>query len=288
MAARLPVVRTFTGLRSTVQGWRLRGQSIALVPTMGSLHEGHLALVQLARKSASRVVVSIFVNPTQFDPTEDFGAYPRDEAGDWEKLSAARADLLYAPPLSEIYPDDFATRVEVAEVSQGLCGASRPHHFAGVTTVVTKLFLQCLPDFAVFGEKDYQQLLVIRQLVRDLNFPISIIGAPIMRDKDGLALSSRNAYLSGQHRLMTAPQLYLTLKDMAADLASGRELASTIAAGRERLEQAGFRVDYLEVRRADNLMPFDDGIDAPARVLAAVYLGKTRLIDNMPVAAKDR
>ncbi len=283
MAAKLPVVRSVAGLRSTVQGWRLRGQSIALVPTMGSLHEGHLALVQLARKIASRVVVSIFVNPTQFGPNEDFGAYPRDEAGDWEKLAGARADLLYAPPLSEIYPDDFATRVEVAEVSQGLCGASRPHHFAGVTTVVTKLFLQCLPDFAVFGEKDYQQLLVIRQLVKDLNFPISIIGAPISRDKDGLALSSRNAYLSEQHRLMVAPQLNLTLKDMAAELANGRDLASTIASGRERLEQAGFKLDYLEVRRADNLVPFDDEINAPARILAAVYLGKTRLIDNMPV-----
>ncbi|MDZ4792316.1 MAG: pantoate--beta-alanine ligase [Hyphomicrobiales bacterium] len=288
MAVRLPVARSVEALRRTVQGWRLKGQSIALVPTMGSLHEGHLALVQLARKSASRVVVSIFVNPTQFGPNEDFGAYPRDEASDWEKLSIAKADLLYAPPLSEIYADDFATRVEVAGVSQGLCGASRPHHFAGVATVVTKLFMQCLPDSAVFGEKDYQQLLVIRQLVKDLNLPISVIGAPIMRDKDGLALSSRNAYLSEQHRLMTAPQLNLTLKDMAADLASGRDLASTIANGRERLEQAGFKLDYLEVRRADNLTPFDDEIDAPARVLAAVYLGKTRLIDNMPVPVNER
>lgn len=286
MSFRLPVVRSISALRNTVQNWRLRGKTVALVPTMGSLHDGHTSLIKLARKHASRVVLSVFVNPTQFGPNEDFGAYPRDEEGDWRKAGAARADLFYAPPVSEIYPDDFSTRVEVAEITQGLCGASRPHHFAGVTTVVTKLFLQCLPDYAVFGEKDYQQLLVIRRLVKDLNFPVEILAAPILREADGLAMSSRNAYLSEQHRLMAAPQLYLVLKDMAADLGEGREIEETVIMGRARLESAGFRVDYLEVRHAETLLPFDHGIDGPARVLAAVYLGKTRLIDNMPVTVK--
>ncbi|MDX2264488.1 MAG: pantoate--beta-alanine ligase [Hyphomicrobiales bacterium] len=282
MAAKLPVARTVSGLRAAVQGWRLRGASIALVPTMGALHAGHLSLVALARKHASKVVVSTFVNPTQFGPTEDFSAYPRDEQGDWEKLAAAKADLLYAPPLSEMYPDDFATRVEVAEVSQGLCGASRPHHFAGVTTIVAKLFLQCLPDVAVFGEKDYQQLLVVRRMTKDLNFPIAVLGGPIMREADGLAMSSRNAYLAPPQRKI-APVLHETLVAVAADLGAGRDMAATLAAGRERLSEAGFKVDYLEARHAETLHPFDGEIDGPARVFGAVYLGKTRLIDNEPV-----
>ncbi len=195
MATRLPVVRTLRELRAAVRGWRRKGNTIALVPTMGALHPGHLSLVKLARKRANRVVVSIFVNPTQFGPNEDFEAYPRDEQGDWQRLGEAKADLLYAPAVSEIYPDDFSTRVEVIGITSGLEGASRPRHFAGVTTVVTKLFLQCLPDFAVFGEKDFQQLLVIRQLVKDLDMPITIVSAPTLREDDGLALSSRNAYL---------------------------------------------------------------------------------------------
>jgi pantoate--beta-alanine ligase len=286
MAARLPVTRTVASLRSAVQGWRTRGASIALVPTMGSLHDGHLSMVALARKHATRVVVSVFVNPTQFGPNEDFTTYPRDEAGDWEKLSKGKADLLYMPDIDEMYPGDFSTRVEVAEVSQGLCGASRPHHFAGVATVVTKLFLQCLPDVAVFGEKDYQQLLVVRQLVKDLNIPVNVMGAPIVREADGLAMSSRNARLSEQDRLMTAPQLNLVLRDVSAELGRGFPLEAALNRGRARLEDAGFKVDYLEVRRADNLQRFDDEIDATARLLAAVYLGKVRLIDNMAVPAR--
>ncbi len=288
MSARLPIVRNVKLLRDTVQAWRLRGKTIALVPTMGSLHEGHLSLVRLARKYANRVVVSVFVNPTQFGPAEDFAAYPRDEEGDWRKLASAKADLMYAPPVSEVYPDDFATRVEVAEITQTLEGVSRPHHFAGVTTVVTKLFLQCLPDYAIFGEKDYQQLLVIRRLVKDLDLPIEIIGAPVVREADGLAMSSRNAYLSEAQRLNVAPQLNLVLKDVAAELAAGAYIDETLEHGRARLEAAGFKVDYLDVRRAEDLTHFEGEIDAPARVLAAVYLGQTRLIDNMPVPERRR
>lgn len=283
MASRLPVANTVRGLRKIVQDWRRRGKSIALVPTMGALHDGHLALVKLARKHANRVVVSIFVNPTQFAPHEDLSAYPRDEEGDWEKLNRARADLLYAPAPAEVYPADFATRVEVAGVSQPLEGVSRPHHFGGVATVVTKLFMQCLPDVAIFGEKDYQQLLVIRRLARDLNFPIEIIGAPVVREPSGLAMSSRNAYLTDEHRLKIAPELNRILKDVAAGLVSGRSIPEMVAMGYERLEAAGFRVDYLEVRHAETLLPFDGDIDAPARVLAAAVLGKTRLIDNVAV-----
>jgi pantoate--beta-alanine ligase len=284
MASRLPIVRHHLELRAVVQGWRRAGKSIALVPTMGSLHEGHLSLVRLAKKHAKRVVVSLFVNPTQFGPMEDFAAYPRNEQGDWEKLTGVRTDLLYAPPPEQMYPDDFSTRVEVVGLTAGLEGASRPHHFAGVTTVVTKLFLQCLPDFALFGEKDYQQLQVITQLVRDLNFPIRIIGGPTMRAPDGLALSSRNAYLTPAERSL-APHFYGVLKDVANDIATGRPVHEAVFIGRDRLEGAGFRVDYLEAREADTLLPVEPPVRLPIRVLGAVFLGKVRLLDNVPVVA---
>lgn len=282
MRLRLPVARTVEEVRNIVRSWRRRGKRIALVPTMGALHEGHLSLVHLARKHADRTIVSIFVNPTQFGPGEDFDEYPRDEYGDRQKLARVGADLIYAPSLLEMYPEDFATRVEVAEITQGLCGSSRPHHFAGVTTIVTKLFLQCLPDVAVFGEKDYQQLLVIKRMVADLNFPIEIISGPIVREKDGLAMSSRNLNLSESERA-AAPQLFRIIHDMAVDLASGRDIESTIQAGSMRLRGAGFKLDYLEVRSADRLIPLEGTVDRPARVFAAVYLGTTRLIDNVPV-----
>lgn len=282
MIGGLPVVRTLQSLRATVKKWRRKGHRIALVPTMGALHEGHLSLIQIARKKASRVIVSVFVNPTQFGPNEDYDAYPRDEASDWEKIAKAKAHLLYTPSVSAIYPDDFSTRVEVIGLTSGLEGASRPRHFAGVTTVVTKLFLQCLPDIAVFGEKDYQQLLIIRQLVRDLDLPIDIVGGAIIREKDGLAMSSRNAHLD-EHTRPIAPRFYGVLCEIAKDLGEGRPIQEVTFLGRDWLEGAGFKVDYLEVRDAENFMPVDNTVTVPSRLLGAVYLGPVRLIDNVPV-----
>lgn len=283
MVRRLPIARTLRNLRATVKSWRRRGHRIALVPTMGSLHDGHISLIDIARKKASRVIVSIFVNPTQFGPNEDFDAYPRDENGDWQKVVQAKGNLIYAPPVATIYPDDFSTRVEVIGITSGLEGASRPRHFAGVTTVVTKLFLQCLPDFAVFGEKDYQQLLTVRQLTRDLDLPIEILGGPIVREHDGLALSSRNVYLDDHARAL-APRFYAFLGEVAKDLADGRPIHEATFLGRDWLEGAGFKVDYLEVRDAANLMPVGQTVIGPSRLLGAVYLGSIRLIDNIPVS----
>lgn len=284
MAAKLPIVRTVADLRNTVQGWRRRGRTIALVPTMGALHDGHISLVRAAKKLASRVVVSIFVNPTQFGPKEDYAAYPRNEQHDWEKLAAAKADLLYAPSVNTMYPEDFSTRVEVIGLTARLEGASRPHHFSGVTTVVTKLFMHCLPDVALFGEKDYQQLLVIQQMARDLDLPIRVLGEPTVREADGLALSSRNAYLSAAERPL-APRLHAVLQEVSRDLSAGRPIHEAIFLGLDWLAGAGLRVDYLELRDAHTLMPLEDThVTAPARLLAAVFLGKTRLIDNVPVA----
>ncbi len=281
MSTKLPVIHYTAELRRLVQQWRRRGK-IALVPTMGGLHEGHLSLVRLAKQHASRVIVSVFVNPTQFAPHEDYDNYPRNEERDWHKLLSVQADAMYAPDAHEIYPADFATRVEVAGVAQTLEGLARPHFFSGVTTVVTKLFLQSLPDIAIFGEKDYQQLLVIKQLVRDLNFPIAIVPAPIVREADGLAMSSRNVYLDAEERAI-APQLYAVLVDMAQDLAAGRAVEETVDKGVGRLESVGFRVDYLEVRDAELLMPTGSTVEKPARLLAAAYLGKVRLIDNIAI-----
>jgi pantoate--beta-alanine ligase len=282
MARLPPVVRTTKELRETVRRWRNGGRTIALVPTMGSLHEGHLSLVRLAKKRAKRVVVSIFVNPTQFGPNEDFDAYPRDEVGDLEKLASAKADLVYAPPVTEIYPDDFSTRVEVIGLTSGLEGASRPRHFAGVTTVVAKLFLQSLPDIAVFGEKDYQQLLVVRQMARDLDMPIQVIGGEVVREPNGLAMSSRNLYLKAAEREL-APRFHSVLDEVAKDLSEGRPVHEATFLGRDWLEGAGFKVDYLEVRTANALTPVGQHVVEPARLLGAVYLGRVRLIDNVPV-----
>lgn len=282
MSVKLPVIRFASELRKLVQQWRRKGHRVALVPTMGGLHEGHLSLVRIARKNANRVVVSTFVNPTQFAPHEDYDTYPANEERDWHKLVSAQADAMYAPDVREIYADDFSTRVEVAGITQTLEGVSRPHFFSGVTTVVTKLFLQCLPDLAVFGEKDYQQLLVVKRLVRDLHFPIAIVSGPVIRESDGLAMSSRNVYLSSEERAL-APQLYTVLRDMSLDLSAGREIEDTMQHGLLRLEHAGFVIDYVELRDADTLMPVEDTIQRPARLLAAIYLGKVRLIDNVPV-----
>ena len=281
-----PIVRTVGDLRARIAKWRKAGERIALVPTMGALHQGHLSLATLAKKQADRAVVSIFVNPIQFGPREDFNLYPRDEAGDLQKLAGAGADLVFAPDLGEMYPPGFSTRVNVGDLTEDLCGAARPNHFDGVATVVTKLLLQCAPDIAIFGEKDYQQLLVIKLLVRDLNIPVEIVGAPIVRESDGLALSSRNAYLSPAERKI-APLLHRTIVEIAADLANGRGADDAAEAARFKLEAAGFRVNYVAVRHPDTLNPLHGPVKQ-ARVLAAAFLGKTRLIDNVPVRATNR
>ena len=274
------LVRTIQDLRKRLAAWRKAGESVALVPTMGALHEGHLSLVTLAKSKADRVVVSIFVNPIQFGPREDFGTYPRDEAGDLKKLGDAGVDLVFAPEAAEMYPEGFKTLIKIGDLTEGLCGAARPNHFDGVATVVAKLLMQCGPDIAIFGEKDYQQLLVVKQLVRDLNIPVEIVGAPIVREADGLALSSRNVYLSPEQRKI-APLLHQTISGVAADLTQGRGCDDAVVAARFKLDAAGFRVDYVAVRDPDTLKPLS-GLVKRARVLAAAYLGKTRLIDNVP------
>jgi pantoate--beta-alanine ligase len=282
MARRIATTRTVQDLRRRIATWRRSGKTVALVPTMGALHAGHLSLISAARKEAERVIVSIFVNPSQFGPQEDFNAYPRSEVDDATRLSRTRANLLYAPTAEEMYPPGFATKVSIGGITEDLCGPHRPHHFEGVATVVTKLLLQAAPDVAIFGEKDYQQLIMVKQLVRDLNIPVRIVGAPTVREDDGLALSSRNAYLSPTEREL-ATFLHRTLADLASDLSEGRAGEDAAEAGRFRLESAGFRVDYVAVRDAETLEPVIGPVKTPARVLAAVHLGKTRLIDNLPV-----
>jgi pantoate--beta-alanine ligase len=286
MTASIATARSVADLRAKLAKWRQDAERIALVPTMGALHQGHLSLVTLAKQTAGRVVVSIFVNPIQFGPREDFHLYPRDETGDLDKLAAGGADFVFIPDLAEMYPQGFSTRVNVGDLTDDLCGAARPNHFDGVATVVAKLLLQCAPDIAIFGEKDYQQLLVIRRLVRDLNIPVEIVGAPIVREKDGLALSSRNAYLSPAERKI-APLLHQTIAEVAADLAKGRGADDAAEAGRFKLEAAGFRVNYVAVRDPDTLKPLHGPV-TQARVLAAAFLGKTRLIDNVPVPPTSR
>ena len=283
--ASLSVVKTVVALRARVKAWRAAGERIALVPTMGALHDGHMSLVRLAKAQADRVVVSIFVNPRQFAPTEDFATYPRPEESDARRLVEARVDLLYAPEPAEMYPAGFSTRVDVSGVSEPLEGAARPHFFSGVATVVTKLMIQCAPDVAIFGEKDYQQLQVLRRLVRDLDIPVQILSGATERDLDGLALSSRNAYLSAEDRRV-AVRLNKVLAETAASVAAGTPATQAEAAAREALLAAGFdKVDYVDVRAADDLRRFEGTPDAPARVLAAAWIGKTRLIDNLAVAS---
>ncbi len=287
MSAMPPIVRTVKALRATVAGWRQSGERIALVPTMGALHDGHLSLVKLARRKAERVVVSIFVNPTQFGPTEDLSRYPRDEAGDRRKLAAAGADLIWAPSVETMYPEGFATKVMPQGAALPLEGTFRPHHFGGVATICTKLFTQTAPDVAVFGEKDYQQLCVLRQLVRDLDIPVKIIGAPISREPDGLARSSRNAYLTADERGI-APAFHRALKGIAATVAAGGPVNKAIVVATRDLEEAGFhKIDYLAVCDAETLAPLPPKSKRPARVLGAVWLGATRLIDNVPVPSSN-
>jgi pantoate--beta-alanine ligase len=277
------VARTVADLRTHIALWRKCGQRIGLVPTMGALHDGHLALVRAAQSECDRVVASIFVNPKQFAPTEDLGAYPRREAADLAMLESAGVDLVFIPVVDEIYPPSFATLVRVGGLTEGLCGAHRAGHFDGVTTVVTKLLIQALPEIAYFGEKDYQQLTVVRRLARDLDIPVRIAGVPTVREADGLALSSRNIYLSAEER-RNAPNLAVVLQSVAAALAQDpTAVAREIARGSAALQQAGFAVEYFELRDAETLAAVASEATKSSRVFAAVRLGKTRLIDNMPV-----
>ncbi|AWN38828.1 pantoate--beta-alanine ligase [Methylobacterium radiodurans] len=267
-------------MRAQVAAWRAAGERVVLVPTMGALHAGHLALVAEARREG-RAVVSIFVNPTQFGPSEDFSRYPRDVEADLARLAEAGADAAWTPEVVTMYPPGFATRIEVAGLTDGLCGAFRPGHFSGVATVVTKLLNQVRPDVALFGEKDFQQLQVIRRAVADLDMGIEIRGVPTIREADGLALSSRNRYLTPEER-SAAPRLHAVLAAVAAAARNGAETAEACASGIAELEAAGFRVQYLAVCDAGTLEPVAR-VAGPARVLAAAYLGRTRLIDNLPV-----
>ena len=279
----MEIARTVVDLRRHIALWRKDNERVGLVPTMGALHEGHLALVRAARAECNRVVASIFVNPKQFAPTEDLASYPRREAADLEMLESASVDLVFIPAVDEIYPPGFATLVRVDGLTEGLCGAHRAGHFDGVTTVVTKLLIQALPDIAYFGEKDYQQLMVVRRLARDLDIPVHIAGVPTAREPDGLALSSRNVYLSAEERRI-APNLARVLRSVAEALAQDPSaIAREVARGSAALKQAGFAVEYLEVREGGTLARINEAT-ATSRVFAAVWLGKTRLIDNMPIA----
>ena len=281
----LPAAYTLAELRATVSDWRRQGLTIGFAPTMGALHDGHLALVTEALERADRVVASIFVNPAQFAPGEDFEAYPRTLETDAGKLAGAGAHLVYAPSASEMYPQGFSTTVSLSGPAEGLESDARPHFFAGVATVVTKLFNQVRPDLAVFGEKDYQQLLVVRRLSADLDLGVEIVPGPTVRESDGLALSSRNAYLKPADRRRAAA-LNLILADFARALEAGGARQAAQDAAMAAARDAFDAVDYVEARCAETLQPLPDGpIDRPARVLAAVKVGTTRLIDNRPAAA---
>jgi pantoate--beta-alanine ligase len=282
MSGAFSAVRSLGPLRARVRAWREAGEGVALIPTMGALHRGHLELVRLAKTRCRHAVASIFVNPTQFAPHEDFDRYPRDEAGDLAKLASVGCDLVWAPDRPEMYPEGFATKVVPGGPAKGLESDFRPHFFAGVATVCCKLFTQVGPDIAVFGEKDYQQLCVVRQMVRDLNLPLEIVGAETVREADGLAMSSRNAYLSPEERRV-APLLHRAIGDIARIAAARGPVATAVAERKAQLEAAGFKVDYLEVRDAETLRPAAPDAGRPLRVLAAAWLGKTRLIDNVAV-----
>ena len=284
MARALKIAKTVSALRRSVAPWHDAGETIALVPTMGALHEGHISLVRLARRRADRVVVSIFVNPAQFAPTEDFSTYPRTFDSDVALLAQEKADLVWAPrSIAEMYPAGFATRiVPQGAASAGLEDRFRPDFFQGVATVVAKLFTQVMPDIAVFGQKDYQQLKVVTRMARDLDLPLKVNGAPTVRERDGLALSSRNVYLSAQERAQ-APLLWRVLKLCAEKIAKGRSVATILSEGREAIERGGFALDYLEARHAETLAPIGSIKEGPVRLLVATRLGTTRLIDNVAV-----
>ncbi len=283
MANHPKVVRTVSALRRTLELYRNAGDRIALVPTMGALHRGHLALIRDAGRRARRVVVSIFVNPTQFAPNEDFTSYPRNFATDIKVLREAKVDLVWAPSVEVMYPNGFATRVAPEGAAKvGLEDEYRPHFFGGVATVVAKLFTQVSPDFALFGQKDYQQLRVVTQMAKDFDLPLKVVGVPTIREPDGLALSSRNVYLSTGERSV-APMLYRVLKGCASRIKTGEKIPHVLNVGRIEIDVAGFALDYLEARHALTLAPIGSPKDGPVRLLVAARLGKTRLIDNIAV-----
>jgi pantoate--beta-alanine ligase len=277
------IVRTVPALRRAVDSLRARRATVALVPTMGALHAGHVSLVRLAKRRAAKVIVSIFVNPTQFAPTEDFSSYPRTWKDDLAKLTAEKVDLIWYPEVKAMYPDGFATRLAPeGPATTGLEDRFRPHFFGGVATVVCKLFTQCRPDVAIFGEKDFQQLRVVTRMAGDLDLGVKVIGMKTVRERDGLAMSSRNVYLTPEER-QVAPELYRAMKQSAARLKAGETVDAAMEAGAELIAAAGFALDYFEVRHAETLAPVTSVEDGPLRILVAAKLGTTRLIDNIPV-----
>jgi len=283
MANRLKIIRTVSSLRRALELQGRPSDRVALVPTMGALHRGHMALVREAQRRSKRVVVSIFVNPTQFAPNEDFASYPRGFATDLKILRDAKVDFVWAPPVEVMYPDGFATRLAPEGAAKaGLEDQFRPHFFGGVATVVAKLFTQVSPNFALFGQKDYQQLRVVTQMARDLDLRVKVIGVPTIRESDGLALSSRNAYLSAAERTV-APVLHRVLEGCATRIKSGEKVDQVLSVGRIEVDVAGFVLDYLEARHALTLAPIGSRKEGPIRLLVAARLGKTRLIDNIGV-----
>jgi pantoate--beta-alanine ligase len=283
MPAKPIIVRTVPILRRTLDSLRARKASVALVPTMGALHDGHVSLVRQAKRRAKRVVVSIFVNPTQFAPHEDFGSYPRTWKDDLAKLTAEGVDIVWHPDVKTMYPDGFATRiVPDGPATAGLEDRFRPHFFGGVATVVGKLFTQVRPEFAIFGEKDFQQLRVVTRMADDLDLGVKVIGSKTVRERDGLAMSSRNVYLSAGER-RAAPEIFRAMTQTAKRLKAGGEIEIAMQAGREIIEAAGFALDYFELRHALTLAPVASLEDGPLRILVAAKIGATRLIDNMGI-----
>jgi pantoate--beta-alanine ligase len=283
MARGPAIARTIAALDRATRKYRAQDESVALVPTMGALHAGHVALIECAWRKADRVVVSIFVNPAQFAPHEDFASYPRPFDADIAVLRKLSVDLVWAPTPEAMYPQGFATRVSVAGPAEAdLEDRFRPHFFGGVATVVAKLFAQCRPDYAMFGEKDYQQLKTVTRMAADLDLKVEVVGVPTVREKDGLALSSRNAYLD-PHERAVAPSLHRVLRECAARIAAGEAIARVVAEGWNAIEATGFAVDYLEARNAETLARAETLADGPLRLLVAARLGKTRLIDNVAV-----
>ena len=277
------IVRTVPALRRALDGFRAKKATTALVPTMGALHDGHVSLVRLAKRRAGKVIVSIFVNPAQFAPTEDFSSYPRTWKADLARLSAENVDLIWNPDVKTMYPDGFATKILTeGPAVVALEDRFRPHFFGGVTTVVGKLFTQVRPDFAIFGEKDFQQLRVVTRMAGDLDLGVKVIGSRTVRERDGLAMSSRNVYLSPQERL-TAPVLYRAMKESAKRLRAGDDIKAAMADGAELITNSGFVLDYYEARHAETLAPIASVKDGPVRILVAARIGKTRLIDNIAV-----
>jgi pantoate--beta-alanine ligase len=277
------IVRTVPALRRALDSIRSRKATTALVPTMGALHDGHVSLVRLAKRRAKKVIVSIFVNPAQFAPSEDFSSYPRTWKSDLARLKAEDVDLIWNPDVKTMYPDGFATRILTdGPATVGLEDRFRPHFFGGVTTVVGKLFTQVRPDFAIFGEKDFQQLRVVTRMAADLDLGVRVIGSKTVRERDGLAMSSRNVYLSPEER-HAAPVLYRAMKETSERLRAGVDIEAAMAGGAELIAGAGFALDYFEVRHAETLAPIASADDGPMRILVAARIGKTRLIDNIGV-----